>query len=206
MSYSTLLRRMKLFRLSRRNYFTKNKSPEIFEKARNRIIEMINGPESSGGYRSVWHSSEIEVLRIPRVVVQDLLKELDSDGVNAREAHRLKKRVLSGPGILTVTINSNHEDSPFIVPLMASVVGFYGFMLLVQIILLITKLSWSQTLEQKMQLSQQPRAIFEIIQILIDMLFLHVTNETRGGDRFFLQEQVKLAENILSRLRISTCY
>ena len=91
MSYSTLLRRMKLFRLSRRNYFTKNKSPEIFEKARNRIIEMINGPESSGGYRSVWHSLEIEVLRIPRVVVQDLLKELDPDGVNAREAHRLKK-------------------------------------------------------------------------------------------------------------------
>ena len=38
---------------------------------------MINGPGSSGGYRSVWHSLEMEGLRIPRVVVQDLLKELE---------------------------------------------------------------------------------------------------------------------------------
>ena len=50
MSYSTLLRRMKLYGLSRRNFFKKNESEEIFERARNRIIEMINGPGSSGGY------------------------------------------------------------------------------------------------------------------------------------------------------------
>ena len=97
-SYSTLLRRMKLYGLSRRNFFAKNESEEIFERARNRIIEMINGPGSSGGYRSVWHSLEMEGLRMPRVVVQDLLKELDPDGVKARKAHRLKRRVYRNPG------------------------------------------------------------------------------------------------------------
>ena len=51
MSYSTLLRRMKLYGLSKRNFFTKNESEEIFERARNRIIEMLNGPKSSSGYR-----------------------------------------------------------------------------------------------------------------------------------------------------------
>ena len=38
MSYSTLLRRMKLHGLSRRNFFTKNESEEIFERAKNRMI------------------------------------------------------------------------------------------------------------------------------------------------------------------------
>ena len=98
MSYSTLLRRMKLYGLSRRNFFTKNELEEIFERARNRIIEMINGPGSSGGYRSVWHNLEMEGLRIPCVVGQDLLKELDPDGVKARKAHRLKRRVYRNPG------------------------------------------------------------------------------------------------------------
>ena len=36
-----------------------------------------------------------------------------------------------------------------------------------------------------MHLSQQPRAIFEITEILIDMLLLHVTNGSRSGGRFF---------------------
>ena len=75
-----------------------NESEEIFERARDRIIEMINGPASSGGYRSVWHSLEMEGLRIPCVVAQDLLKELDPDGVKARKAHRLKRRVYRNPG------------------------------------------------------------------------------------------------------------
>ena len=95
MSYSTLLRRMKLYGLSRRNFFTKNASEDIFERARERIMEMINGPGSSAGYRSAWHSLEIEGLRIPRVVVQDLL---DPDGAKARKAHRLKRRVYHNPG------------------------------------------------------------------------------------------------------------
>ena len=59
---------------------------------------MINGPGSSGGYRSLWHSLEMEGLRIPRVVVQDLLKELDPDEVKARKAHCLKRRVYCNPG------------------------------------------------------------------------------------------------------------
>ena len=89
---------MKLYGLNKRNFFTKNEPKDIFERARNRIIEMINGPESSGGYRSLWHSLEMEGLRIPHVVVQDLLKELDPDGVKARRAHCLKRRVYHNPG------------------------------------------------------------------------------------------------------------
>ena len=40
-----------------------------------------------------------------------------------------------------------------------------------------------------MQLSQQPRATFEITQILIDMLLLDVTNGSRGGGRFFARTE-----------------
>ncbi|XP_046861913.1 uncharacterized protein LOC124455267 [Xenia sp. Carnegie-2017] len=98
MSYSTLLRRLKVYGLNRRGFFQRDESEETFHQAKRRISEMINGPQSSAGYRSIWHTLEMEGLRIPRVVVQDLLKELHPDGVEARKAHRLKRRVYHNPG------------------------------------------------------------------------------------------------------------
>ena len=108
-----------------KNFFTKNESEEIFQRARNRIIEMINGPGSSGGYRSVWHSLEMEGLRIPRVVVQDLLKELDADGVKARKAHRLKRRVYRNPGTnYSWHIDGYDKLKPWGFPIHGAIDGF----------------------------------------------------------------------------------
>lgn len=98
MSYSTLLRRLKVYGLNRRGFFQRDESEETFHQAKRRISEMINRPQSSAGYQSIWHTLEMEGLRIPRVVVQDLLKELHPDGVEARKAHRLKRRVYHNPG------------------------------------------------------------------------------------------------------------
>ena len=41
---------------------------------------------------------EMEGLRIPRVIVQDLLKEMDPEGSELRRKHHLKRRVYQNPG------------------------------------------------------------------------------------------------------------
>ena len=38
-----------------------------FLKVRRRMRELINGPCSSLGFRSIWHILEMEGLRVPRV-------------------------------------------------------------------------------------------------------------------------------------------
>ena len=58
---------------------------------RQRVSE-INGPGSSGGYRTIWHTLEMEGLRVPRTIVQDMLNELDPEGTQLRKAHLLKRR------------------------------------------------------------------------------------------------------------------
>ena len=62
------------------------------------MSELINGPCSALGYRAIWHTLEMEGLRIPRVIVQDLLKEMDPEGSELRRKHRLKRRVYQNPG------------------------------------------------------------------------------------------------------------
>jgi hypothetical protein len=98
MSRSTLLRRLKAYGLSRRGFANNPNSNCIVEQVRQRIRELINGPASSGGYRTVWHTLEMEGLRVPRIVVQDILKELDPEGTELRKAHRLKRREYHNPG------------------------------------------------------------------------------------------------------------
>ena len=51
---STLLRRLKDYGLSRRT--CENLSLETMREVRERIQHLIEGPASSYGYRSVWHS------------------------------------------------------------------------------------------------------------------------------------------------------
>ena len=93
-SYSTLLRKLKQYGLSRRNL---NGQTQVVD-VRKRIEEIVSGPGSAGGYRSLWHTLELEGLRVPRIIVQHLLREIDPEGVSARKAHRLKRRVYSNPG------------------------------------------------------------------------------------------------------------
>ena len=55
MSYSTLLRR-KAYGLGRRSFLTKDDSKGTIQTVRQRVSEIINGPGSSGGYRTIWHT------------------------------------------------------------------------------------------------------------------------------------------------------
>ena len=98
MSRSTLLRRLKSFGLSRRGFANNPNSNYIVEHVRQRITELINGPASSGGYRTIWHILEMEGLRVPRIVVQNLVKEIDPEGTELRKAHRLRRREYRNPG------------------------------------------------------------------------------------------------------------
>ena len=98
-SYSTLLRRLKGYGLKRRGVVNEETFNDKFLKVQRRMRELINGPCSSLGYRSIWHILEMEGLQVPRVIVQDLLKEMDPDGTDLRRKHCLKRRMYHNPGL-----------------------------------------------------------------------------------------------------------
>ena len=98
MSYSTLLRRLKTYGLKRRGVVDEETFNDKFLKVQRRLTELISGPCSSLGYRSIWHILELEGLRVPRVIVQDLLKEMDPEGTELRRKHCLKRRMYQNPG------------------------------------------------------------------------------------------------------------
>jgi len=97
-SYRTLLRRLKLYGLKRRNVESCASLQRTHNEVRNRITEMIDGPGAAGGYRTVWHALEIEGMRVPRSIVQSLLKELDPAASENRRGHRLQRRRYVNPG------------------------------------------------------------------------------------------------------------
>ena len=80
MSQSTLLPRLKTYGLTQRKFANNSHFADIIVQVRQHIQELINGPASSGGYGTLWHTLEMEGLRVPRIVVQDTLKELDPEG------------------------------------------------------------------------------------------------------------------------------
>ena len=98
-SYSTTLRRLKSYGLSKRGFFDRDDSHNVTELVRRRICEVINGPGPCAGYRTVWHMLRMEGLHVPRIIVQDLLKELDPEGTQLRRARRLKRRIYYNPGL-----------------------------------------------------------------------------------------------------------
>ena len=57
------------------------------------IDKRIDGPGSSRGYRSVWHSLQIQGLRVSHTLVQHLVHEVDPHGCNMRCSRRLRWRV-----------------------------------------------------------------------------------------------------------------
>lgn len=93
-SYSTLLRRLRQYGLSRQ----KQPSEEVLKEVRKRIKEIIDGPGSMGGYRTVWHTLELEGFRVPRIVVQEIIRELDPEGTELRKSRCLKRRQYHNPG------------------------------------------------------------------------------------------------------------
>lgn len=93
-SYSTLLRRLRQYGLSRQ----KQPSEEVLNEVRKRIKEIIDGPESMGGYRTVWHTLELEGFKVPRIVVREIIRELDPEGTELRKSRYLKRRQYHNPG------------------------------------------------------------------------------------------------------------
>lgn len=98
MSYSTLLRRLKKYGLIRRGVTGKETFGDTFLAVRGRINELLSGPGSSMGHCSLCHTLEMEGLCVPRVIVQDLLKEMDPEGSEFRRKQRLKRRTYQNPG------------------------------------------------------------------------------------------------------------
>ena len=90
-SYRTPLRRLKAYGLGRRGFFTKDDSNSTIQIARQYVSEIINGPGLSGEYRTIWHTLAMEGLQVPCIIVQDILKELDPEGLQLRKAHHLRE-------------------------------------------------------------------------------------------------------------------
>lgn len=97
-SYSTLLRRLQKHGLQRRCNRDAEEYAEKVRQARERIQAIIDGPGGLSGYRSMWHRLEIEGLRLPRSIVQAILKDVDPRGTALRRRHRLHRREYHSPG------------------------------------------------------------------------------------------------------------
>jgi hypothetical protein len=62
------------------------------------IDELLNGPGCMGGYRSIWHTLQLEGIQVPRDVVEGIVRELDPEGCEERKAKQLKRRRFVSPG------------------------------------------------------------------------------------------------------------
>jgi transposase InsO family protein len=76
----------------------RDNSENVLEIISQCIQEIINGPGSCGGYRTIWHTLEMEGFRIPHIIVQEMSREQDPEGSNLRKARRLKRRSYHNPG------------------------------------------------------------------------------------------------------------
>ena len=90
--------RLKKYGLERQGISDKKEFNDTFCKVQRRMRELISGRCSSAGYRAIWHILEMEGLRVPRIVVQDLLREMDAIGTEERKRHCLKRRSYHNPG------------------------------------------------------------------------------------------------------------
>ena len=71
---------------------------QLLELAYQRIISLTQGFGSSNGYRYIWHILNRDGIQIPRIRVQQMLKEIDPEGSELRRRHRLKTRVYVNQG------------------------------------------------------------------------------------------------------------
>ena len=81
-SITTLKRRIKAYGLRRRE-------PDYdVNEIRAAIEDIVDG-----------YGLQLKGLRVPRIVVQEILNEIDPEGTEMRRAHRLKRRVYHNPGV-----------------------------------------------------------------------------------------------------------
>ena len=91
-SFSTLKRRLKTLNLARKNV------DYDFDSVRQAVRELKDAPDSIVGYRSVWHTLQLDGIIVPRSVVEEHQREVDPHGVESRKAHRLRRREYHCPG------------------------------------------------------------------------------------------------------------
>ena len=91
-SLSTLKRQIKRYGLKRQR-------PDYnIDEVKVSIQQIINGHGCLQGYRAVWHTLQLRGMRVPRIIVQQLLREIDPEGTELREVHRLRRRTYHNPG------------------------------------------------------------------------------------------------------------
>ena len=124
-TYRTLLRRLKQYGLSKKLSRCNGENYNILQRARTRINEIMNGPGSCGGYRTVWHTLEMEGIRVPRMFVQCYLKERDPEASENRRRHRLKRRQYRNRGPNFVWhIDGYDKLKPWGFPIYGAIDGF----------------------------------------------------------------------------------
>ena len=95
------------------------------QEVRREIINNLNGPGCSGGYRSHWHSLRLKGIQVPRKVVQELCRELDPAGCQERKTHRLKRREYRYPGPNFVWHTDGYDKlKPYGFPIHGCIDGF----------------------------------------------------------------------------------
>ena len=92
MSMRTLKSRLKALGLRRRSLEFEE------DETRTRIQQELDGPGCMAGYRSIWHTLRRENFGVPRQAVEIFLKEMDSEGCEARRRRRLRRRVYVNQG------------------------------------------------------------------------------------------------------------
>ena len=93
MCVRTLKRRLRSLGLKRKGQVVEE------EHLRNVISVEIQGAGRLSGYRSIWHALRLRHgLHVSRHVVARIIKELDPDGVKARKARRLHRRLYRSQG------------------------------------------------------------------------------------------------------------
>ena len=85
MSLRTLKRRLRSFALKRRNAVIDH------QECRRAVTELVNGPGNLRGYRAIWHSLQLQGMRVPRGIVQQLVHEIDPEGTDVRRSRRLRR-------------------------------------------------------------------------------------------------------------------
>ncbi|CAB4035623.1 PREDICTED: uncharacterized protein LOC107355381, partial [Paramuricea clavata] len=66
---------------------------------RDHINRELQGSGNLLGYRAMWRRLHLKYdINVPRSAVEELMREIDPEGVRSRKAHRLKRRKYSNPG------------------------------------------------------------------------------------------------------------
>ncbi|CAB4017907.1 Hypothetical predicted protein [Paramuricea clavata] len=79
MSIRTLKRRIESYGLRRRQ------AEYEIAHVRAAIENIVDGHGSLQGHRAVWHTLQLKGLRVPRMIVQEILREIDPEGTEQEE-------------------------------------------------------------------------------------------------------------------------